>query len=245
MIEHTSVLKAAEIILSSDYLIALTGAGISSESGVPTFRGADGLWRNYDAMQLATPEAFRKDPKLVWEWYSWRQGLILGCEPNLAHLTLAKWEAKNVLRGLITQNVDNLHSRAGSKNIIQVHGSIFKLKCTECEFKGDLTAPPKDIPLCSACGSYLRPDVVWFGENLDYHIMSQTYKELDQADTILVIGTSGIVQPAASFPLIVRQHGGKIIDINIEPTSISNFAEVYITGKASEVLREIDLALDL
>jgi len=237
---HIPLLHVAEVIETADYMIALTGAGISRESNVPTFRGADGLWRNYDAMELATPDAFRRNPALVWEWYSWRQGLIAECNPNPGHLTLSKWEESGLLKTLITQNVDGLHIRAGSKNVLEVHGDLWALKCTSCNYNSRLMAPARGIPLCPECGSNLRPDVVWFGESLDRDVISQVYNELEQADVCIVIGTSALVQPAASFPLVVKQRGGFLIEINIEQTPLTSIADYHLSGKSGEVLPLLD-----
>ncbi len=237
---NDEVWNASCIIDDAEYLIALTGAGISRESDVPTFRGKDGLWRNYDPMELATPQAFARDPKLVWEWYQWRQKLIYECHPNPAHKTLAKWETKDILKHVITQNVDNLHQRGGSKKITQVHGNIFWLKCSSCTYNSSLMTPPEHVPICPECGAKLRPDVVWFGESLDPKVMRKVYAELEKADAIIVIGTSGIVHPAASFPFMVKQNGGGIIEVNLEQTPITSYADVFVQGKAGEILPQID-----
>jgi NAD-dependent deacetylase len=237
---HIPLLQVAEVLENAEYLIAVTGAGISRESNVPTFRGADGLWRNYNAMELATPDAFRRNPSLVWEWYSWRQGLIAGCDPNPGHVTLFKWEDLGLLKALITQNVDGLHRRAGSKNILEVHGDLWAVKCTSCSYKGRLEAPAEGIPTCPDCGGNLRPDVVWFGESLDRSVISKVYTELEKADVCLVIGTSALVQPAASFPLVVKQRGGIIIEINIEQTPLTNSVDYHLSGKSGEVLPLLD-----
>ncbi|MGY5863525.1 MAG: NAD-dependent deacylase [Candidatus Thorarchaeota archaeon] len=234
---------AADIINESRYLVALTGAGVSKESNIPTFRGKDGLWRNYDAMELATPSAFEKNPKLVWEWYTWRQGLIAECNPNPAHITLVKWEESGILKSLITQNVDGLHRRTGSQNILEVHGDLWALKCISCDYKGRLQAPASGIPPCPQCDKHLRPDVVWFGESLDSGIIGQVYAELEKADACIVIGTSAVVYPAASFPLIVKQRGGRVIEVNVEPTSLTPVADVHLSGKAGELLPTIDRIL--
>jgi len=233
----------ADIIDNSDYLIALTGAGISKESNVPTFRGKDGLWRNYDAMELATPDAFRRNPTLVWEWYTWRQGLIADCDPNPGHLTLAKWGREGLLKTLITQNVDGLHIGAGSTNVLEVHGDLWALRCVSCDYKGRLDAPAEGIPLCPICANNLRPDVVWFGESLDRDTISDVYHELEQADVCLVIGTSALVQPAASFPLIVKQRGGFIIEVNIERTPLTSAVDHHLSGKSGELLPQLDSLL--
>ncbi len=235
--------SVVDAIATADHMVALTGAGISKESNVPTFRGEDGLWRNYDAMELATPDAFRRDPFLVWEWYAWRQGLIANCNPNPAHLTLVKWEQQGILKSLITQNVDGLHIRAGSTFVHEVHGDLWALKCVSCDYKGRLDAPADGIPTCPLCENNLRPDVVWFGESLDRETISNVYHELEKADVCLVIGTSSLVQPAASFPLIVKQRGGFIIEVNIERTPLTSAVDYHLTGKAGEILPQLDLLL--
>ena len=235
--------KAVQILNDSKYVIALTGAGVSRESNVPTFRGKDGLWRNYDAMELATPEAFANDPKTVWEWYTWRQGLIGECDPNAAHETLVEFEQTGLLKSLITQNVDGLHRRAGSENVLEVHGNLWAMKCTSCDHRDRLTSPAEGIPNCPQCGSYLRPDVVWFGEQLDPSIMNKVYNELEKADTIMVIGTSALVHPAASFPLVIRQQGGNIIEMNVEKTPLTSYSSVHLSGKAGEVLPRLNALL--
>jgi NAD-dependent deacetylase len=234
---------AAKIISDAEYMIALTGAGVSRESNIPTFRGADGLWRNYDAMELATPQAFARNPKLVWEWYSWRQGLIAECEPNPAHNTIAEWEANGILNHLITQNVDGLHRRAGSENVLEVHGDLWATKCTSCDYHGRLDSPAEGIPLCPECSGMLRPDVVWFGESLDSRIMTRVHEELVSADVCLVIGTSALVQPSASFPLVVKHSGGKILEFNVERTPLTPASDVHVSGKAGEILPGINQLL--
>ncbi len=236
--------NAAFMIKSSKHLIALTGAGISKESNVPTFRGPDGLWNNYDAMELATPEAFSRNPQLVWNWYSWRQGLIGSCTPNPAHYTLAKWEQSKLLKTIITQNVDGLHRRAGSKAVHEVHGDLWALKCTSCSYRGRLEAPAEGIPKCPQCNNILRPDVVWFGENLNRTVMVEVYAELEKADTCIVIGTSALVQPAASFPIIVKQHGGKLIEVNVETTPLTSVVDSHLEGKAGDILPQLDELLN-
>jgi NAD-dependent deacetylase len=234
---------AANIILDAEYLIALTGAGVSRESNVPTFRGEDGLWKDYDPMELATPQAFARNPKLVWEWYSWRQGLIAECDPNPAHSTIADWESYGTLKHLITQNVDGLHRRAGSEKVLEIHGDLWATKCTSCSYHGRMDSPAEGIPLCPECKGLLRPDVVWFGESLDRHIMTRVHEELASADVCLVVGTSALVQPAASFPLVVKHSGGKILEVNIEHTPLTPVSDIHVSGKAGEVLLKLDQLL--
>ena len=236
--------EAVEIMRSSDYIVALTGAGISKESNVPTFRGEDGLWRNYDPMELATPQAFERDPKLVWEWYSWRQDLIGNCSPNPAHSVLASWEEAGLLRSIITQNVDGLHRRAGSKHVLEVHGNIWRAKCTSCPYTSILEKAAEGVPHCPECNELLRPDVVWFGESLDAGVMNQVYGELGKSDLLFIIGTSAMVQPAASFPMIVTKNDGKLIEINPETTPLSEYVDLRLGGKAGEILPQIDEMTD-
>lgn len=243
MVDGDALKKAAKIIGQSNHLIALTGAGISKESNVPTFRGTDGLWKQYDAMQLATPAAFKANPKLVWEWYSWRQGIISECSPNPAHQILAQWEKEGFLKSIITQNVDGLHRRAGSLSLHEVHGNLWKMKCTYCQYHGQLDTPALGVPTCPLCNNHLRPDVIWFGENLNQEIMLEVYKQLDEADVCIVIGTSALVQPAASFPLLVQRHGGTIIEVNVEETPLTPIATIHLNGRAGYLLPQLNALL--
>ena len=215
----------------------LTGAGISAESGVPTFRGEGGLWRNYRAEDLATPEAFRRDPELVWEWYNMRREKIAPLSPNMAHKALASLENKTSDFTLITQNVDGLHEEAGSKNILELHGNIWKVRCTCCGIANENHDIPIDIPpRCRECGGLLRPHIVWFGEMLSSEIINEAYAALERCDILLVIGTSGVVQPAASMASIARQAGAYVVEVNIEVTPNSHVVDEAITGKAAEIL---------
>lgn len=235
-----SVEAAAKILLRSKYTIALTGSGISAESGIPTFRGKDGLWSKYKPEELATPYAFARNPKLVWEWYSWRMKLIKEAKPNPAHITLAKLQNMRIIKTLITQNIDDLHERAGSRDIIKLHGDIFTVRCINCIFTQKLTNPPIEIPpKCPRCGAYLRPDVVWFGESLSPEIINKAFIEAEKADAILVIGTSGVVMPAGLIPKVVKDNGGKVIEINIEETVITSYADLFLKSKAGEILPKI------
>ncbi len=226
-------------------VVALTGAGVSSESGVPTFRGKDGLWKHCRAESLATPEAFDRDPTLVWEWYDWRRGRIAQVEPNPGHRVLAAWESLFADFWVITQNVDGLHEKAGSRNIIELHGNIWKLRCTR---EGTVTEV-RDVPLpqlppvCPACGALLRPHVVWFGESLYPGVLERAFAVSGSSQAMLVIGTSAVVQPAASLPLTAAAAGARIIEINLEPTPLTARADVFLPGKSGEVLRLLDQRL--
>ena len=226
-------LKAEKEIIR---IVALTGSGISKGSGIPTFRGADGLWKNYNAMDLATPQAFKRNPELVWEWYSWRMGIILEKDPNPAHHSLVKLQELGFLDLVITQNVDSLHFRAGSKNILEVHGNIFRTKCEKCGKKEMIKEAPKSPPYCD-CGNMLRPDVVWFGESLDRNIINKAYEEISsKCDVLLIIGTSGLVYPVADFPFIAKEHDALIIEFNLDETPITRIADYFIQGKSEEDL---------
>lgn len=216
--------------------VALTGAGISAESGVPTFRGPDGLWKNFRAEDLATPEAFEADPVLVWEWYDWRRGLISRIKPNPAHYALAELEKRRPGLIVITQNVDGLHALAGSRNVLEIHGSIWRVVCTECENSSEnREVPIKKVPRCP-CGGVLRPGVVWFGEALPEDILNKAFEASGKADFMLVVGTSGVVQPAASLAYMGKQAGAFMVEINTGPSALSSIMDETISGKAGEVL---------
>jgi len=191
-----------EVLQEASRVAILTGSGISAESGIPTFRGEEGLWKKYRPEELATPTAFSQDPKLVWEWYDWRRGIIGQKEPNPGHKVIARWEETFPTVSLITQNIDGLHQKAGSKNIWELHGNIWKLRCTEEEtITENYETPLKEIPpLCPNCGALLRPHVVWFGESLSPTILQKSIQLSSECDVMFVIGTSAVVQPAASLP---------------------------------------------
>ena len=218
-------------------ILVLTGAGISAESGVPTFRGADGLWQQYRAEELATPDAFAANPQLVWEWYDWRRGIINKAEPNAGHLAIAEMERIFPLFSLITQNVDGLHRRAGNKKIIEIHGNLWQLRCVrDGRVREDLSVPLPVIPPLCECGALLRPQVVWFGETLDQGDLAQAYTLIEACDLLLVVGTSAVVQPVASFPVIAKQAGAVVIEVNMELTPLSRLADASLRGKAAEIL---------
>ncbi len=221
-------------------IVVLTGAGISAESGVPTFRGKEGLWKKYDPRELATPEAFRRDPKTVWEWYNWRREIIAKAEPSEAHRLLAELERRRDL-WVITQNVDGLHQRAGSERVIELHGNIWKVRCISCGARYyDRTVPLREIPpRCRECGGLLRPDVVWFGETLPKDALERAYQLSSEADIFLVIGTSAQVYPAAELPLVAKGRGARLIEINPEETPITPYADLSIRKGASEGLRKV------
>ena len=217
----------------------LTGAGVSAESGVPTFRGEGGLWRNYRAEDLATPAAFRRDPALVWQWYNWRRGLIGACRPNPAHETLAEMERHFSDFTLITQNVDGLHVLAGSRRVVELHGNIWRLRCTRgCRDSWeDRAADLADLPPhCPDCGPLARPAVVWFGESLPAGALDAAWHAARRAQLFLTVGTSAVVQPAASLPLVALDAGAYVVEINPEPTPLSAHVHEAIHALAGEAL---------
>jgi len=238
MQEEIDALK--RILRRSERIVVLTGAGISAESGVPTFRGANGLWRNYNATELATPEAFSRDPKLVWEFYNWRRGLISRLTYNVAHKALAHLEAKVPHFTLITQNVDGLHLLAGSKNVLEIHGNLWKVRCTKCHrMTTDRSSDIGPLPKCQSCGGLLRPHVVWFGETLDPGLLQESVQAARDCQVMLVIGTSSIVQPAASLALEAKSGGAILAEINLEKTPHSHFMDFSLLGKAGDIVPKV------
>jgi NAD-dependent deacetylase len=234
-----SIDKAVDILREASGVVALTGAGVSAESGLPTFRGKDGLWKNYRAEDIATPESFAANPKLVWEWYNWRRGLFKSCPPNPAHEALARLENAPFDFTLVTQNIDGLHSLAGSRSLLEVHGNIWRIRCDSCGYvEHNETVPLPEPPYCD-CGSPLRPDVVWFGESLDSQILSAVMEALARTDVMIVAGTSSVVYPAASFAAYAKQAGALVVEVNLEPTPLTSWADVSIQGRAGEILPQI------
>lgn len=232
----TAIDQGRVLLQSSRRVAALTGAGISAESGVPTFRGADGLWKKYRAEDLATPDAFRRDPALVWEWYNWRREIIASKKPNPGHLALVNLENKTDFT-LITQNVDGLHALAGSRNILEIHGSIWRVRCLQCgDCRENRTVPLPYPPTCRACGGMLRPDVVWFGESLDSGILEKAFHAATTCQVMLVIGTSAVVQPAASLAWQAKRAGASVIEINLETTAFSSEATLTLPGMSGKIL---------
>jgi NAD-dependent deacetylase len=218
----------------------LTGAGISADSGVPTFRGTDGLWRNFRAEELATPEAFARDPRLVWEWYNWRREIIAGKLPNPAHAALVEMERRFDRFWLITQNVDGLHRLAGSTKVSEIHGNIWKVRCTACgRVDTNHAVPIPILPLCATCGGLLRPHIVWFGESLDSEELDRSFEAVNSCEVMLIIGTSGIVYPAASFAPGAKAAGAFVAEINLDPTPNSELVDLSIHGKAKDVVPEL------
>ena len=245
---QASIAALVEALALARHLVALTGAGVSAESGVPTFRGLGGLWRGRDPMELATPEAFAADPKLVWEFYDWRRTLLAGCAPNGAHLALAALEARAQRFTLVTQNVDGLHRQAGSRDPVELHGNIWRVRCfRRCgePEREDRRAPlPPPLPPPCACGGPLRPGVVWFGEMLPAGAFERAERAASQADVFLVAGTSGVVEPAASLARIAHAAGARVVEINPDPTPLTAYAHDVFREPASGALERLAVALE-
>jgi len=218
-------------------IVFVTGAGISQESGVPTFRGKDGLWRNYDVMKLATIDAFYDNPKLVWEWYNERRNNVFGVKPNLGHKAIAELEKyANVM--VLTQNIDGLHQKAGSTEVLELHGSIVKIKCSVCDFKDQMTAEFSEIPPLCKCGNILRPDVVWFGESLPQDVWQKAMIVAGQCDLMIIAGTSLVVSPANTLPIYAKQNNAILIEINPENTDMSSEMDLVIRNTSAIALPE-------
>lgn len=230
--------RAASLLRDARRVVVTTGAGMSRESGVPTFRDApNALWADYDPEELATREGFARNPSLVWCWYAERRAMIARTKPHAGHVALARMPALFESFLLLTQNIDDLHRRAGSRDVVELHGNIFRFKC----FNHDHPAPSPpetsgDEPPRCACGSYLRPDVVWFGEMLDAHQLHRAFAALAGCDVVLVVGTSGMVFPAAGFPFEARDAGARVIEINTEETGITRIADAFIQAGAKDAL---------
>src|SRR5512135_597902 len=236
----TDLGRAASLLAQARRIAVLTGAGVSAESGIPTFRGLEGLWRGRDPMRLATPQAFAADPALVWEFYNWRCDLVARAEPNAAHRALAELAGRTPHFVLITQNVDRLHQRAGSRDVIELHGNLFDVRCTGCGTTFDRTGVALlSVPRCDDCGALLRPGVVWFGEPLPSDAWRAAESSVHAADLLLVVGTSAVVYPAAGLIGSARRADLAIIEINLEPTPVSDAIDIGLYGPAGLLLPEI------
>ncbi len=237
---ETGIKDLRERLWRAKHVAVLTGAGISAESGVPTFRGEGGLSKQFRAVDLATPEAFSRDPKLVWEFYNWRRELLAPLSPNPGHFALAEIEHRVPHFTLITQNIDGLHGKAGSRSLIELHGNLWKVRCTGCETViENRRIPLPELPACEECGSLLRPHVVWFGEMLEPQVINAAYEAIDSCDLMIVIGTSGTVQPAASMGMQAKRNGASVAEINLEPTPYSDVYHISISGKSGEILPKL------
>jgi len=264
---HTNSADKAEfrdLLHNAQNVVVLSGAGASAESGIPTFRGAGGLWRTFRAQELASPDAFQRNPSLVWEFYSYRREVALSKQPNKAHYAIAEFQKRLKEDGrsvtVITQNIDDLHQRAGTEGVIELHGTLYKTRCTVCnhvaenrnspivpalEGKGapdpdaqDAKIPEEDLPRCDQpnCGALVRPHVVWFGESLDSNVLSATHGALDKCDMCLLVGTSSVVYPAAGFAPLLALKGVPVAEFNMEETPCTGVFRFHFQGPAGETL---------
>lgn len=240
MFASDSIDKLADWLRHSRFTCVLTGAGVSAESGLATFRGPDGLWKGRDPTEVATPEAFAADPREVWQFYNWRLRQAVKVQPNAGHVALAELQSMRPGFGLVTQNVDRLHQRAGSRDVVELHGNIHEVRCVACVYREDVgDAELSDEPRCPDCGDWLRPCVVWFNESLPEAAVMQAAEWSQRCDLFLSIGTSALVWPAAQFAYDAASHGARVAEINLEPTPLTHAAHVAIQGRSGEVLPEL------
>ena len=244
---HAAVDRARRLLRDAEHVVVLTGAGVSAESGVPTFRGPGGLWKEHRAEDLATPEAFARDPRLVWEWYGWRRRVVRQCTPNAAHVALARTASNRDGFRIVTQNVDGLHAAAASSPEaypIELHGSLFRTRCTSCSERRDDRADVdatslEKLPRCRSCGALARPDVVWFGESLDPGVLGEAVELASNASVCLVVGTSALVHPAAGLADLTRRAGGDVIEVNVADTPLTGSATIALRGPAAVIVPDI------
>lgn len=243
--------KFLERLKKAYHIVVFTGAGMSAPSGVPTFRGKDGLWNRYNPQDLANRQAFLENPDLVWKWYSWRRQLVQEVQPNLGHYALVDMESYFPAFQIITQNVDNLHQRAGSRAVIELHGNLLASKCIDCTYHStgaDLsrlgTVAGTEVPACPQCGALIRPDVVWFGEALPVEAVSRAQECAAEAEIFLSAGTSSTVEPAASLPYLAKGNGAFLVEINPEETPLSGIADLRITESVDKSLPLISMQVE-
>ena len=230
--------NVSQNLINSQKIVFVTGAGISQESGIPTFRGKDGYWRKHDPMKLASIDAFFDDPHLVWEWYEDRRKNILMAKPNEGHFAIANMEKFRDVT-VLTQNIDGLHQRSGSTNVLELHGSIIRIKCTVCDFSGDIIEDFESLPPKCECGNILRPDVVWFGEALSEEVWKNAIKEASTCDIMVIAGTSLVVSPANTLPIYAKQNDATLIEVNPEKTVMSNDMDLSIQATSANALPKI------
>ena len=256
--DRDGIRRARALVAEAERIVVLTGAGVSAESGMPTFRGDGGLWKSHRPEELATPGAFARDPRLVWEWYAWRRSIVAGCDPNPAHAALARLALRTPDRvTLVTQNVDGLHHRAARDEAgafpdvvaevaypLEVHGAIHRDRCSRCDHVEERPEPvdatsEETLPRCPACDALMRPDVVWFGEALDPDVIGAAVEAARRADLCLVVGTSALVHPAASIPQLTLQQGGRVVELNLDPTPLTPRVDVSLRGKAGTLVPDV------
>jgi NAD-dependent deacetylase len=239
------VVRAADLLREAQRVAVLTGAGVSAESGVPTFRGAGGLWEGHAVERVASPEGLAADPLLVWRFYEQRRQRGVRVAPNPGHAVLARWQDWFAAYTLITQNIDGLHALAGSRDVLELHGNLWWVRCTACgREREERTVPlPELPPHCPSCGAMERPAVVWFGEGLPMDIVERATLAAAQADVLLVVGTSAVVYPAAGLIAVTASNGGRVIEVNPEPSALAHIADIVVRGPSGVVLPEIDALL--
>ncbi len=238
--------RAVEAVLQAQLIVAATGAGMSKESGVPTFREAQqGLWARYRPEELASPDGFRRDPARVWGWYNYRRQLVQQSEPHAGHRALAHLETLVPRVVIVTQNVDGMHQRAGSRTVLELHGNLSRFKCFDQGHAVELEPPLAAVegsvepPKCSRCGSPVRPDVVWYGEALPHGTFEEAERLARECDVMLVVGTSGLVYPAAGLPLLARAGGAKLVEVNVAPSELTRAMDIFLPGAAGDVLPQM------
>ena len=238
------VASAVRILENAKSVVVSSGAGMSKESGIPTFRDApSALWENFRPEQLATRGGFRSDPSLVWRWYDERRRMISEVAPNPGHVAIVDLEKRVDRVVVVTQNIDNLHREAGSTDVLEVHGNIFRYQCFDRGHPIETLPDDDHVPPRCHCGSLIRPAVVWFGENLPVDVLDRVYRELENCDAVIVVGTSGVVFPAAGFPEYARRFGARVVEVNPEPSEITPTVDVFLRGPAGEVLPDLVRAL--
>lgn len=229
--------ELVDLLRKNPKTAVLSGAGISAESGLKTFRDAqDGYWSQYRPEDLATPQAFARDPKLVWDWYAMRRGKVAEASPNAAHFALMAMEKHLPDFTLITQNVDGYHRKAGSRNLFELHGNIQQVRCFDGCGVVERWEETEEVPRCSTCGAYLRPDVVWFGESLPLDAIHAAMDAAQNCEVFFSVGTSALVQPAASLAVEAKRQGAAIVEVNLDPTPLTREADFVLQGKAGETL---------
>lgn len=218
-----------------DRIVFFTGAGISAESGVPTFRGPGGIWKQYNFEEYACQEAFDRDPTRVWEFHNYRRGVVAACDPNPGHEVIAKLARLREVQ-VVTQNIDGLHQLAGSEGVLELHGGLWRLRCDHCGNRDTRREAPLEDLHCGACQRHWRPDIVWFGDALDHEVIHAAQEAIKQADLLVSVGTSAMVYPAAALPLIAKNAGATCVEVNPEETPMSDVYDVCVRKPASEAL---------
>jgi NAD-dependent deacetylase len=238
--------RAAELLRGARRVAVLTGAGVSAESGVPTFRGQGGLWEGHRIEDVATPSAFEADPALVWRFYNMRRANLWNISPNAGHFALVEMEKRWTPQyfALCTQNIDGLHRAAGSRHVLELHGNLARVRCSACAYKADRPGEQLDgLPRCPWCGELIRPDIVWFEEMLPHDVWSEAQIASEECDCFLVVGTTAVVYPAAGLVALARNRGARVIEVNLEPSAVSGIADVALHGKSGHILPRLVEAL--